>query len=100
MVDSYHDIMYCIISYCVCVYRGFCLAFYFLLCIRWRRLVYEGLCVCVRLVGCCASSNWWVGWVSRFGLMGVVENARLGDRNLPIFNGFSGGERFLILLGD
>jgi hypothetical protein len=37
--------------------------------------------------------------VSRYGLMGVVENVRFGDCQPPIVRGFSGGVRLLILLG-
>ena len=35
--------------------------------------------VCVFSVGCCVSSYCWVGYVSRSGLIGVVEKVRCGD---------------------
>ena len=50
-------------------------------------------------LGCCASSYWWVGWVSRSGMMGDVENMRFGDLHPPLASGFSGGVRLLVLLG-
>jgi len=45
-----------------------------------------GLCSEVRdgFVGFCVISYRLVGWVSRSGLIGVVENARLTDFNPPL----------------
>ncbi len=39
-----------------------------------------------------------VGWVSRSGFMGVVENVRFGDRHLSIVKGFSRGVHFLVFM--
>ena len=38
-----------------------------------------------------------VGWESRSGLMGEVENVRFGDRHHPIVNAFSGGGGRLLI---
>ena len=53
----------------------------------------SGLCrvVCDRLVGCWVSSYLLVGWMSRSGLIGVVENVRLVDLYLSFFMGFTRG---------
>ena len=47
--------------------------------------------VCVGFVGCWVSSYWLVGWVSRSGLIGVVENVRLADSHPSMATGFIGG---------
>ena len=49
-------------------------------------------------VGCCASSFWRTGSVSRFGLMGVVEKVRFGDLHPSIVHGLTGGVRLFVLL--
>jgi hypothetical protein len=70
----------------------------FLLCIWRYRLVY--VVVCVGFVGCCVSSQYLVGWISRYRLMGVVENMRFGDLHPPIANTISGGVRLLVRFGN
>jgi len=50
------------------------------------------------LCGCCASSYLWVGCVSRSGLTGVVENARIGDLHHSDVLGFTWGVRLFVLL--
>ncbi len=61
----------------------------------------SGLCrvACVCFVGCCASSYWWVRWMSSYGLMWVLENVRFGDLHPQIFRWFSEGVRLFVLLG-
>ncbi len=56
-----------------------------------------GVCtrVCLDFVGCWLSSYRLVGWMSRPGLIGVVENVMLADLHPSIVTGFSGG--FLLL---
>ena len=52
-----------------------------------------GLCsvVCDGFVGCWVSSYLLVGWMSRSGLIGVVENDRLVDLHPSVVMGFTGG---------
>jgi len=54
--------------------------------------------VCVCYVECCVSSYRWVGCVSRFGLMGVVEKVRLRDRHPSVVLGLTWGVRLFVLL--
>jgi hypothetical protein len=55
--------------------------------------------VCDCLEECCVSSKPFGGWVSRSGLMGVVENVKFGDLDASVVNGFFGDERLLFFLG-
>ena len=59
-----------------------------------------GLCsvVCVFSVGCCVSSYRWVGYVSRSGMIGVVEKVRLGDLHPSAVFWLDGGEHLFVLL--
>ncbi len=52
-----------------------------------------GLCsvVCDGFVGCWVSSYLLVGWMSRSGLIGVVENVMLVDLHPSFVIGFAGG---------
>ena len=47
--------------------------------------------MCVGFAGCCVSSYRFFGWMSRSGLIGVVENVRLADLYPSIVIGFFGG---------
>ena len=47
------------------------------------------VCVCVCVVGCCVSSYRWAGYVSRSGLMGVVEKVRFGDLHSSVVFGLT-----------
>ncbi len=53
----------------------------------------SGMCsvVCDGFVGCWVSSYLLVGWMSRFGLIGVVENVRLVDLHPSFVMGFTRG---------
>ena len=53
----------------------------------------SGVCsvACDGFVGCCLSSYLMVGWMSRSGLIGVVENVRLVDLHPPFVIGFTEG---------
>ena len=55
--------------------------------------VSSGLCsvVCDGIVECWISSYLLVGWMSRSGLIGVVENVRLADLHPSFVMGFTGG---------
>ena len=55
------------------------------------------VCVCF-CVGCCVSSYRWAGYVSRSGLMGVVEKLRLGDLYPSAVFGLTWGVHLFILL--
>ena len=56
----------------------------------------SGMCsvVCDGFVGCCVSSCLLVAWMSRSGLIGVVENVRLVDLQPSFVIGFAGGGIF------
>jgi len=54
--------------------------------------------VCVFCVGCCVSSYRWVGYVSRSGLMRVVEKVRFGDLHASVVFGLTWGVRLFVLL--
>ena len=60
-----------------------------------------GLCsvVCDVFVGCWVSSYLLVGWMSRSGLIGVVENVRLVDLHPSFLMGFPGGVLLLTWRG-
>ena len=53
----------------------------------------SGLCsvICDGFIGCWVSSYLLAGWMSRFGLIGVVENVRLADLHPSFVMGFTGG---------
>ena len=53
----------------------------------------SGLCsvLCDGFVGCWVNSYLFVGWMSRSGLIGVVEKVRLVDLHPSIVMGFTGG---------
>ena len=53
---------------------------------------------CDGFVGCWVSSYLLVGWMSRSGLIGVVENVRLVDLHPSVVMGFTRGVLLLILL--
>ena len=61
----------------------------------------SGMCseVCVGFIGCCVSSYRLVWWMSRTGLIGVVENVRLTDLHPSIVTGSIGGVLILTWLG-
>ena len=52
-------------------------------------------------MGCCVSSYYLIGWVSRSELLGVVENVRFGYLHPPpIVAAFSGGVYLFVRLED
>ena len=55
------------------------------------------VCVCVCNVGCCENLYRWVGYVSRSGLRGVVENVRLGDLHPSVVFWLDGGVHLFVL---
>ena len=61
----------------------------------------SGLCsvLCDGFVGCWVSSYLLVGWMSRSGLIGVVENVRLVDLHPSFVMGFSRGVLLLTQRG-
>ena len=61
----------------------------------------SGMCsvVCDGFVGCCVSSYLLVGWMSRSGLIGVVENVRLADLHPSLVIWFTGGVLLLTWRG-
>ena len=63
-------------------------------------VVTSGLCsvLCVFSVGCCVTSYRWVGCVSKSGLIGVVENVRLGDLHPSAVFGLTWDVHLFVLL--
>ena len=61
----------------------------------------SGLCsvVCDGFVGCWVNSYLFVGWMSRSGLIGVVEKVRLVDLHPSVVMGFTGGVLLLTRRG-